>query len=173
MPTLLLLRHAKSSWDRPGQADADRPLATRGRKAAPLIGAWLRRRDLLPDLVLCSTARRTRETSALVQAEWQHPVETRELEGLYLATPERILQILRSLAQAPERVLVLGHNPGLHSLALRLAGEGEAADLDALGEKLPTGALAVLRFAGSWADLAPGTARLDAFVRPRELGLVR
>ena len=173
MPTLILLRHAKSSWDQPGQADADRPLAPRGRKAAPSIGAWLRRHDLLPDLVLCSTARRTRETFDLVQGEWQQPVETRELDSLYLATPERLVGILHGLGEGPERVLVIGHNPGLHELSLRLAGDGRAADLARLHEKFPTGALAVLRFAGSWAELAPGTARLDAFVLPRELGHVR
>lgn len=170
MHELLLLRHAKSRRDEEGPPDHERDLAPRGEKAAPLIGRFLRRHELVPDLVLCSTATRTRRTWELVAGALRREVPVREMRSLYLAAPGRLLEIVRRQDPAVRRLLLVGHNPGLASLALRLAGEGEAAAMARLAEKFPTAALARLGFAGNaWRDIAPGAARLDAFIRPRDL----
>ncbi|MGI9509773.1 MAG: SixA phosphatase family protein, partial [Geminicoccaceae bacterium] len=114
MRRLLLLRHAKSSWDQRDQEDVQRPLAPRGRQAAPLIGRHLSGQGLVPDLVLCSTAERARQTLALVRAEWDRAdgegaaVEMRA--SLYLAPPGEMLAALRRLDDATESVMIIGHN---------------------------------------------------------------
>lgn len=170
MRTLLLLRHGKSSWDEPGLADFERPLAPRGRRAAAAIGRYLRASGPLPDLVLCSAARRARETWTIAAAELGHAPRRRTERGLYLAAPDRLLARLRRCPEAAETVLLIGHNPGLASLAVGLAGTGEAEALARLRRKLPTGALAILRFdLQRWADLAEGGGQLERLVLPRAL----
>lgn len=168
MKSLYILRHAKSDWPA-GLDDVDRPLAPRGRKAAPQMGALMKARGYAPDLVLCSTARRTRETCALLlDALGERPV--RYLEALYLASPAQLLRQIRQTDDEVDALLLVGHNPGVQSLALALAPEGDAEALAAVREKFSTGALAVLRLAAAcWGDVAPGTGRLEAFVRPRDL----
>jgi phosphohistidine phosphatase len=169
MLTVLLLRHAKSRWDEPGLADHDRGLAPRGEKAARRIGIALAERGWRPDLVLCSTARRTRDTWDLVEAALPPPApELKLLKSLYLATPSAMLTILRRQPDGHRCVVLVGHNPGMHGLAVSLAG-GSATPK--LREKYPTGALARLDFAvEAWRDLAPGAGHLVEYVRPRELG---
>ena len=170
MKTLLLLRHAKSSWDNPGGRDFDRPLAPRGRRSAPLIGFHLRDRQLLPDLVLCSTARRARETYDLMAAA-VGGAEIRFEQALYLATPATLLRLVRTVPASVDRLLVVGHNPGMEQFAAQLAGGGDAAALDRLAAKFPTTGLAILTFPGAdWASIAPGTGQLESFVTPRDLG---
>jgi phosphohistidine phosphatase len=159
---LLLLRHAKSSWDDPALDDHDRPLAPRGRKAATLIGARLRSDQTSVDLVLSSTALRARETVDLVA-----PPGTVEIDDrLYGASADELLQRIRQVPDEVESVMLVGHNPAIHDLAAELVA---GADEQALG-KFPTGALATLSFTGPWRSLAPGHARLVTFVKPRELG---
>ena len=176
MPTLFLLRHAKSSWDEPGLADFDRPLAKRGRKAAPLAGAEMARRGWLPDLALVSPAKRARQTwkragKALADAAGaKQAPETRFAEALYMAAPEAILALLHAVPDNTGSVVVVGHNPGLEELAILLAGPGsDAMALDGARAKFPTSALARFSFDGAWKDLAPGGAALTGFLRPREL----
>lgn len=161
---LLLLRHAKSSWDDPALADHDRPLAPRGIRAAKLIGARLRSDETPVDLVLCSSARRARETVELVGVGGISVVEIED--GLYGASAGELLARLRGVADDIDVVMLVGHNPAMHDLAVALiADDGERA----VG-KFPTGALATLTFAGPWPALAPGHAELVAFVKPRDLG---
>ena len=171
MKQLLLLRHAKSSWDDPALADFDRPLAPRGLKAAPMMGRELARRDWLPDLALVSPALRTRETWRLVSAELPARVPVEFAEGLFEATAGDILAEVQQAMASASCVLVLGHNPGLEDLARRLAGpRSDAGARRKLEEKFPTGALARFVVDDGWAELAFGTARLMHCIRPKDLG---
>ncbi len=164
MPTLYLLRHAKSSWDTLGLHDHERPLAPRGQKAAARMGEHLRAGGALPALVLCSTATRTRETLDLLGLD--APVEYDD--GLYDATEGELLDRLRRLPSSLESVMLIGHNPSVQELTLMLAREGDG--LARIHDKFPTGALATLSFEGDWSALAPHSALLVEFVRPKELG---
>jgi phosphohistidine phosphatase len=165
-----LLRHAKSSWDDPLLADHERPLSPRGRRAAARIAAHLTREGIRPALVLCSSSRRTRQTLEPVAAALPD-VPTHVEADLYGAGEESLLRRLRRLPDAAGSVLLVGHNPGLHDLALALAGAGDSETLARLRAKMPTGALATLASpAARWRDLRRGGAELVAFVVPRELG---
>ena len=155
---LFLLRHAKSSWDDPALADHDRPLAPRGRKAGTLLREHLRVNRIQISLVLCSSAQRARETLELVQPLGEVVIE-RELYG---ASAEQLLERLRRVPDEHQAVMLIGHNPAIEDLAADLAGHAQ--------DKFPTGALATLSFSGPWAELTPGGATLESFVRPRELG---
>ncbi|MGO9881684.1 MAG: SixA phosphatase family protein [Solirubrobacteraceae bacterium] len=159
---LLLLRHAKSSWDDPTLDDHERPLAPRGRKAARLIAAHLRDNHVQVSLVLCSSAQRARDTLELVQPPGQVLIE----RGLYDASAQQLLERLRKVPDEHDAVMLVGHNPAIEDLAGALTGC--AAEL--AGQKFPTGALATLTFSGPWAGLAPDAAVLESFVRPRQLG---
>jgi phosphohistidine phosphatase len=171
MRTLLLMRHAKSSWDRTDLADLDRPLAPRGRKAAALVARHLRARELIPDLVLCSHAERVRETWQLMAPILGGAIPSRTLRSLYLAPPSRLLEPLRRVPDEARVLMLIGHNPALGSLAASLAGAGPDKALGRLRTKYPTGGLAVLTFPiERWPELAVGRGRLEEFVRPRDLG---
>ena len=161
---LLLLRHAKSSWDDPELADYDRPLAARGRKAAKLIGAHLRREQIRTSLVLCSSARRARETLDLVAASGEIQIEPE----LYGASADQLLERLRRVPDEVDAVMLIGHNPGLQDLALALASTGP--ELARLKRKFPTAALATLTLPEtSWRELAEGNAQLASYVVPEQL----
>lgn len=167
MRRLHLLRHAKSSWDDPTLRDRDRPLAPRGRKAAASIARWAREHDVRPRLVLCSDARRARETLEGVVPGLGTP-EVRFEGGLYAASGEMLLERLKSLPDDVYDVLLVGHNPGLSDVLLLLAEPGELRER--ARAKVPTGALATLEAElTSWSELEPGCARLVAFVVPREI----
>jgi len=168
MPELLLLRHAKSDWKDRSLDDFDRPLAPRGRHAAPLMGRWLAEKGLQPDLVLCSTAKRAEETLGLLLTALASAPETGYLKTLYLAPPSRLLAVLRRLGPDRGRVLLVGHNPGLHHLAVALAGRSGGPAGRLLAEKFPTAALARFQVE-SWPELGQAPARLVDFVRPRDL----
>lgn len=169
MKSLYILRHAKSGWPA-GTDDVDRPLAPRGRRTAPQMGARMKARGYTPDLVLCSAARRTRETCALLLEELG-PRPVRYLDELYLASAAQLLRQLHRCEDTAAAVLLVGHNPGVQSLAAALTGEGDADALARLREKFSTAALAVLRFAADgWNEVAPGAGTLEAFIRPSELG---
>jgi phosphohistidine phosphatase len=159
---LFLLRHAKSSWDEAGLADRDRPLAPRGRKATKVMARHLRDEKISPSLVLCSSARRTRETLEGVDPGGEVRVE----DELYGASEAELLERLQGVPDTVESVMLIGHNPAIHELALSLAGGGERlADVE---RKFPTAALATLSVP-EWRDLRPGSAELLAFVTPKEL----
>ena len=167
MRTLHLLRHAKSSWDDAGLADHDRPLAPRGIRAATRMEEHLRDEDVRPDLVLCSSAVRARQTLDHVRPALGDALVKIE-PRIYEASADDILELLRGLAEPIRSVMVVGHNPGLQDLAVHLAAGGDR--LDELTEKYPTGALATLVFEGdSWAGIAAQQAELSGYAVPREL----
>jgi phosphohistidine phosphatase len=171
MTRLLLLRHAKSSWDDPALDDIDRPLAKRGRKAAPKVGKELVVRGWLPEAVVVSPAARTRQTWELVAAELSNAPKATFPKALYMASPTRILQQVRKTAKTTATLLLIGHNPALEEFAEQLAGDGsDAAARASMEEKFPTAALARFEFEGSWADLGSGGARLTHFLRPKDMG---
>jgi phosphohistidine phosphatase len=171
MLTLALLRHAKSSWDDAALGDHERPLSKRGSKAAPRVGRYLATEGFAPDVVLSSDSVRTRATVALLLPELSSaPREVVYAPELYLASPADLLGRIRTVGDAAKTLLVVGHNPGLHMLALSLVGRGAPSAIAALAQGYPTAALAILRFKGKeWADIAPGRGELMAFVVPREL----
>jgi phosphohistidine phosphatase len=171
MKTLLLLRHAKSSWDDTGLADFDRPLAPRGLKAAPRMGRELAWRGWLPDAVLVSPALRTRQTWELVAAELSDPPAAQFAKGIYDASADRLLAEIRKTPGTADNLLVIGHNPGLEDFAGQLAADSsDAAALARLREKFPTAALARFVFDGVWDQLHTGAARLAHLLRPKDLG---
>jgi phosphohistidine phosphatase len=167
MKRLYLLRHAKSSWKDPSLADHDRPLAGRGRRAAGAIAGHLRAQGIEPELVLCSTARRARETLELIEPALGTP-ELRIEPELYGASASTLLDRLRGVPRGVGSVMLIGHNPGLERLALDLARPAPAVrELEA---KYPTAGLATLTFPGpGWRALDRGAAELIGFVRPRDL----
>jgi phosphohistidine phosphatase len=164
---LYLLRHAKSSWDDPTLPDHERPLAPRGRRDGKRIAEHLRRQEIEPELVLCSAAVRTRETLERLRPALGSATVVVEDE-LYGASADRLLARIRLVPGEVESLMVIGHNPGLHELALVLASNGD--ELGRLEEKFPTAALATLALAEPWGRVAPGGATLTAYVVPKQLG---
>jgi phosphohistidine phosphatase len=161
---LYLLRHAKSSWKEAGLADHERPLSGRGRRAVKAMRRHLRAQKVEPDLVLCSTATRARQTLEGIEPSLRRGA-TRVEDALYGASPAELLARLHEIEPRVRSVMVIGHNPGLEELALLLARDGSK-----VGAKFPTGALATLEFSGAgWDALDRGTAELIEFVRPRDL----
>jgi phosphohistidine phosphatase len=159
---LYLLRHAKSSWDDPGLSDHDRPLAKRGRRATRALRPYLREHEIAPELVLCSTARRARETLERIEPALGAPTVRHE-SALYAASAEALLDRLRDVPDAVTSVMLIGHSPGIEELADTLTGSP-------VGARFPTAALATLELVGArWGDSGPGTAKLIDFVRPRDL----
>lgn len=171
MKTLYLLRHAKSSWKTEASEDFDRPLSKRGRAAAKAMGAYLARHDIAPAQVLCSSAKRTRETMERVLKAVGAAMPVRFEKGIYMAEETKLLRRLKRLNDSLGSAMLVGHNPGLERLALLLSGEGGDALRSQLQEKFPSGSLAVIETAVErWADLEPGCGRITAFVRARDLG---
>ncbi|MBS0234747.1 MAG: histidine phosphatase family protein [Proteobacteria bacterium] len=168
MLSLALLRHAKSSWDATDIDDFDRPLNDRGRTAAPLMGEALKEANFTPDLILCSPAQRTRETLALISPSVKDVPVTFDDE-LYLTSQETLYERLKATPLGVKRVLMIGHNPGMHGLALFLTGTGDAKSISRLEDKFPTAALAIFTFPQTtWRELVPASGHLEAFVTPRD-----
>ncbi|MDH3474543.1 MAG: histidine phosphatase family protein [Rhodospirillales bacterium] len=165
-----LFRHAKSSWDDPLLADFDRPLAPRGRHACETMGRYMRLADLRPDVVLCSPSARTRETLEKVLPALDGEVPVKYEEALYHGGPEALMDRLRRVPDKVNSVLIIGHNPALHALAVGLAGAGDADAMARLEAKFPTAGLVTLVLKRDhWRDLAPEACELHSFVVPREL----
>jgi phosphohistidine phosphatase len=180
---LLVLRHAKSSWDDPDLEDHERPLAPRGRQAAELLRRWLRAQAVHPALVLCSTARRARETLELVDPDGERVYEP----GLYEASAAELIERLRDIPDRIGSVMLVGHNPAVHGAVLELTDASTRAaargvvnlgaydrgaanrDLVQLKRKFPTGALALLAVRCRWSELGPHGAELVRLVRPKHL----
>ncbi len=164
---LFILRHAKSSWEDPGLEDRERPLAPRGHRAVEALADHIRENGIQPAQVLCSPARRTRETLhglALKDGETLFEPE------LYSASCSSLIERLHQVPEELGSVMVVGHNPTMQMVILRLVGgnSSDGALFEAVQRKYPTGALATLEFEGSWSELAPGAASLAALVRPKD-----
>lgn len=160
MALLYLLRHAKSSWDDPALADHGRPLAPRGRRNGAALAEHASREGIAPELVLCSTALRARETLAILLPALDGETEIRLEDELYGATADELLTRLRAVPSAVGSVLVVGHNPGLETLVARLAG-AEAPD------RLPTSALVGIETGGTWKSLGDSRCRVVSTTIPR------
>jgi phosphohistidine phosphatase len=184
---LILLRHAKSDW--PEGPDFDRPLAKRGRRDAPRMGRWLREHGFVPDVVICSAARRTQETWALLAPELPAPEpDVRPEPRAYAASALTLRYLIQELPGRYRTALLIAHNPGLAELTASLAGPALSAvdpalrpaadsgpphpgpaDSVPVSMAFPTAAAAVFELTGDWTDLWPGTVRLLAFVAPADL----
>lgn len=161
MKTLLLMRHAKSSWKDAGQRDFERPLNERGRASAPLMGRLLRRRKLQPALVVSSPAERARQTAALVTEAAQLSAPLRYDERIYDATAAQLLEVVAQLDETADAAMLVGHNPGMEELVAALTGESE---------RMPTAALACVTLdVEKWNKARPGAGRLEWVERPKEL----
>jgi phosphohistidine phosphatase len=171
---LYLLRHAKAVAAEPSADDFARELAARGHADATRLGVWLAERKLRPALVLCSPARRTAETWQDISQAFEKPPEPQFPHALYLASPHLILAELRKVAAKSESLMVVGHNPGLESLALHLAkrprGDKAKDRVRAMAEGFPTCALGIFEFdIDKWKDLAAGEGELLHYVRPKDM----
>jgi phosphohistidine phosphatase len=178
MRRLMLLRHAKTENDAPSGHDQDRRLDDRGRLDAAAIGGWIGRHPPLPDTVLVSTAVRTQQTWEIAReamrntaADFAPPPQVEFLAELYGADPAQLLQIIRMTETTdPKRLMVIGHNPGMHELALALADSGDAAAKKALEGNLPTMGLAIFEFAiEDWNEVAFRRGTLVRFISPKLL----
>ena len=171
MLTLSILRHAKASRDDPTIEDFDRPLAPRGVKDAAMLGAWMVKHGITPDLVLCSTAERTSATCEVAFKSFAKEPPITFDDDLYLANPRTLLGIIRHVGDDIRHLMVVGHNPGLHALATAFIASGPADLRALLDDTLPTSGLIVLKIeADRFADVKPGTGRLIHFVGPKNLG---
>ncbi|NLF50306.1 MAG: histidine phosphatase family protein [Leptolinea sp.] len=162
MKTLLLMRHAKSSWKHPDLPDQDRPLNKRGEKDAPHMGKYLREKKLVPDVILASPVKRVTQTVDGMLEKLNYKGKVEYIDSLYLAEPSSYLSTLQVVDDKFEKVMVVGHNPGLEGLLQILSGKVES---------LPTAAVAQLVLPiEHWADLAEGTrGELVVRVKPRDL----
>ena len=179
---LLLLRHAKSLWDDPKLSDHARPLNGRGRASARAMRLKMRELHLAPDIVLVSSARRTLQTLEAL-APWDHAPLVEPMDALYLASARSMLDVLHDVTETVRCVLLIGHNPGMHELAMMLVGAQaftqnahlphgrfDPPDLLAkLSEGYPTGALAEFDIAAPWSSLGEGGGQLRQFLAPRDL----
>ena len=160
-----LLRHAKSSWKEPELDDHDRPLSKRGRRVATALAHYLQRSPLAPDVVLCSSAARARQTLDVIGTALR-PSKVVLDRTIYEAGPRELLKLLRQLPESAESVLLIGHNPALHELAVTLAGVKSVGKLPSLTEKFPTAALASFQFDGSWTALQAHQTTVIGYLAP-------
>jgi phosphohistidine phosphatase len=171
---LILLRHAKSSWDQPELPDTERPLSKRGELSAPLMGQLIAREGYVPTCILCSSAKRAVQTGQYILDAFSEKPDYRELDELYMATPREILVTIDEQAGDAQSILVIGHNPGLGDLADWLLADGKGKDIARLKDKFPTAAVAVIDLPiDSWHDLSDSTTvnwhgELVRFATPRD-----
>jgi phosphohistidine phosphatase len=172
MRQLLLLRHAKSAWDDAALGDHARPLNDSGRAAATAMRRAMLDLHLAPDVVFVSSARRTLQTLEALEP-WEENPLIEPMDKLYLATAQQILAVLHTTSETVRSVMVIGHNPGLHDLALTLTGaQGMSSNRHMtrqLAEGFPAGALAEFTVAPRWCDLGEGGGRLVRFLCPKDL----
>jgi phosphohistidine phosphatase len=167
---LILLRHAKAEKAEPGMRDDERALSARGRADAARIGTYLARHALIPDRVLVSTARRTRETWDAVASALHAAPAVDFNERLYNAGAETVVTVIKQAGHGAAALMLIGHNPGLHDAARLLIASGDVEARERLSEGLPTSGLAVIDFVGQdWDKLHRQGGRLERFVSPRSL----
>lgn len=161
MKTLFLLRHAKSSWDDPDLSDFNRPLNKRGLKAAPKMGAVMRKRKLQPQLILSSPAARAKETTRLISEAAGLKTEVRYEQGIYEASVGRLLKIVSQIDESVNTAMLVGHNPGFEELLAGLTSESQ---------RMPTAALACIELeVEKWSDVSTGSGKLAWLVKPKDL----
>jgi phosphohistidine phosphatase len=168
---LFLLRHAKSSWDYGQLEDIDRPLSERGKRAAKAIGKYMASNGLMPATVLCSTAERTRQTWSIVAQQLNNPPSPSICPELYeFGNGDAALDCIRKAPGADTPLMIIAHNPALHSLAQRLITRQDTELHHRLAAKFPTCTLAVISFnAYNWHDILENTGKLEQFIRPKDL----
>jgi len=170
MKTLYLLRHAKSSWEDHALADFDRPLSGRGREACARMGRYMAAELAPADRVICSAARRTRETWERLAPSLSWKASPLFEPGIYNASAGALLARLQAAEPESSRLLLIGHNPAMQELSLLLTVPDQSGEREHLAQKYPTGALAVIAFdAVAWRDIDARSGRLVGFVRPRDL----
>jgi len=169
MRRLVLVRHAKTEKDSESGKDQDRRLDQRGLSDSTLIATWFSENRIAPDLVLVSSAVRTRQTWEILKAAFPKS-EMAFLDDLYLASAMEIFQIVRTTPSKVKTLMIVGHNPGLHEVAWTLTGKADASDRNALANNFPTAAIAVIDFSFSdWKKLMPQEGTLSVFVAPKQL----
>ena len=169
MPRLILMRHAKSDWSQSGKHDVDRPLNARGRAAAPRMGEWCAAQGLVPQRIVCSAALRTRQTLACLLDHFDGEIDIRLSRRLYEAEAGGYYQAVQEGGDA-ETLMLIGHNPATHELAMLLAGRGPDQHMSRLHARFPTAAIAVIDIdAPRFADCVPGAGYLAMFMTPAEL----
>lgn len=161
MKTLLILRHAKSSWDNPDLADFDRPLNSRGLESAPVMGNVLYKEDLQPQKILSSPAKRAKQTAILIKETAQIEAPVTYVEGIYEASPLKLLSIISEIEDKIQSALLVGHNPGLEGFVKMLTGEIYA---------LPTATLVKIDLSiESWNDITANRGKVNLFIRPKDV----
>jgi phosphohistidine phosphatase len=167
MRRLMLLRHAKTERAEPGERDRDRRLTKRGRADAPVIGAYMARHGLTPDLAMVSPARRAQETWTLLTAAFAKAPRVADDERIYNANVDSLFELIGE-ARAARSLLIVGHNPGLHDLAVQLIASGNVEPRQQVAEKLPTSGLVVIDLPfDDWSRVHPHAGRLERFVTPQ------
>lgn len=170
MRRLMLLRHAKTERPAPGQRDRDRVLTKRGRNDAPLVGAYMAHHGLTPDVALVSPAKRAQETWELLAGAFAKPPRLVTEESIYNASSETLIAVISEMRSA-HSLLVVGHNPTLHDVAMQFAVSGDAAARQRLAQRLPTAGLVVIDLAfDDWSRLPRHAGRLECFVTPKQIG---
>jgi phosphohistidine phosphatase len=171
MRRLLLFRHAKAERSAPGMEDRARKLVERGRADAAKVGTYMASHALVPDRVMTSPSVRTRETWKFAANAFRPPLAATTVDGLYDANAHAILRVVKEVTPAAHTLLIVGHNPGLHELAVMLIASGDIEARERLREKLPTSGLVIIDFAfDDWSRLHPQCGRLERFVTPKSLG---
>ena len=159
--SLILMRHAKSDWSDGSLTDHDRPLNRRGKRDAPRMAKWLAAMHCIPELLLCSSSTRTKETASLMMDAWDTTPEIEFSRDLYHASPDAILDAVKSMAKDQTKLMVLAHNPGMAYLVSTLAGES----MD-----MPTAAIGIFSVSCAWYELTPkSSVRMTEFMRPKAL----
>lgn len=161
MKTLYILRHAKSSWDNNSLSDFERPLNERGIKTAPIIGEMMRKNDFVPEIIVCSTAKRAEQTARFIKESAEFDAEIKFEDAIYEASPMTLLRIVSKIGDKFNSALIVGHNPGFENLMRVLTGKSEA---------MPTAALAVIDLKiEKWSETNTGAGILREFIRPKDI----
>jgi phosphohistidine phosphatase len=170
MRRLILIRHSKAERSQPGEQDILRPLVERGRRDAARIGAYMATHGLVPDRVLISPAQRSLETWKHAAGALRSAPAASPTEHLYNASAHEALAVIKDAPASARTLLVVGHNPGLHELALLLVASGDIEARERLAEKLPTSGLVLVDFpVDAWSELHPHSGRLERFLTPQSL----
>lgn len=166
---LTLLRHAKAEAGHATQDDHDRGLNERGQQAAVAMGNYMEKQRWSYDKVLCSSAKRTRTTLEYLQLQPEPSIDFQD--KLYLASANEITTVISEMSNSLDRILLIGHNPGLHQLCLKLAVKGDEKLIDTMSMKFPTCTLARIVIGQEWSDIKQGNSELITFMTPKALSL--